>query len=39
MNFLANFFVELGSNLTNSSESACAAWFIDEPVCPKSLIK
>ena len=39
MSLLANFFVDLGSGLAQGSSSACVFMFLDEPKCPKSLLK
>lgn len=34
-----NLLVGLGSLLAKSANIACAMWFLDEPECPKSLLK
>lgn len=36
---LANIFAGVGTMASDSASSACIMWFIDEPECPKSLIK
>lgn len=36
---LANFFVSVGDALAGVASTACFVWYIDEPECPKSLIK
>ena len=35
----ANLLLALGAGLAQASSSACAMWFLDEPECPKSLLK
>ena len=39
MNFIASLLSSLGGMFANASSSACVGWWIDEPECPKSLIK
>lgn len=39
MNTLANIFAVVGNSVAETSTKACAMWFVDEPECPKSLIK
>ena len=39
MHFLTSLLAGLGSIFANSSSVACDFWWIDEPKCPKSLIK
>lgn len=39
MSFIASLLSSLGGMFANASSSACLAWWIDEPECPKSLIK
>ena len=34
-----NLLVALGSGLAQGSSSACVFMFLDEPECPKSLLK
>ena len=36
---IANFFVDVGSAAAATGSKACAMWFVDEPECPKSLLK
>jgi len=36
---LADILVGVGSGAANGASQACAMWYIDEPECPKSLIK
>lgn len=38
-NVIANFFIDVGSAAADTSSSGCFVFFIDEPECPKSLIK
>lgn len=39
MSFIASVLSSLGGLFANASSSACVVWWIDEPECPKSLIK
>lgn len=39
MNFLSNLFAGIGSLLANTGSQACYWVLIEEPECPKSLIK
>lgn len=39
MHFLASILSGLGSMFANATSVACDTWWIDEPECPKSLIK
>ena len=39
MNFLATILSMVGAAFANTSEKACHFMMIDEPECPKSLIK
>lgn len=39
MSFIASLLSSLGGMFANVSSTACAGWWIDEPECPKSLIK
>lgn len=39
MKFFANILAVLGLNAAEANASACWGWFLDEPECPKSLIK
>lgn len=36
---LANIFAGVGTMAADGASVACPMWFIDEPECPKSLIK
>ena len=36
---LADILVGVGSGAADTASQACFMWFIDEPECPKSLIK
>lgn len=36
---LANIFAGVGTMAADGESSACIMWYIDEPECPKSLIK
>lgn len=36
---LADILVGVGSSAANGASQACFMYFIDEPECPKSLIK
>lgn len=36
---LANFFVSVGDAIAGMASNACIIYFLDEPKCPKSLIK
>lgn len=38
-NVIANFFIDVGSAAADTGTKACFMWFVDEPECPKSLIK
>lgn len=39
MGFLASILKALGLGAANAGSQACVFWIIDEPECPKSLIK
>lgn len=39
MNFIANILSSLGSAVAETSSNACIFVMVDEPECPKSLIK
>lgn len=39
MRFFASILKALGLNAANAGSQACIYWIIDEPECPKSLIK
>lgn len=39
MNFIASLLSSLGGMFANASSTACYLWWLDEPECPKSLIK
>ena len=39
MNFIANLLANLGQSVAETSSSACVFMMLDEPECPKSLIK
>ena len=39
MSVLANLLLAVGSGLAQGSSSACIMWYLDEPECPKSLLK
>ncbi len=39
MNFVASLLAGLGDMFANAGSQACFYWFLDEPECPKSLIK
>ncbi len=39
MNFIVSALSSLAGMFANASSVACAYWFLDEPECPKSLIK
>lgn len=39
MRFLASLLATVGSSLANLGSQACFAIIVDEPTCPKSLIK
>lgn len=39
MGFLANILAALGVGSANTGSQACHLFILDEPVCPKSLIK
>ena len=39
MNFVASLLSALGNMFAGAASNACVAWWIDEPECPKSLIK
>lgn len=39
MGFISNLLAALGIGSAASGSQACFCWFIDEPSCPKSLIK
>jgi cyclic lactone autoinducer peptide len=36
---LANIFAGIGAIAAGGESNACVMWYIDEPECPKSLIK
>ena len=38
-NFLASLLTGIANNMAFTSSSACVYWWVDEPTCPKSLIK
>lgn len=39
MSFIASLLSSLGGMFANASSVACDWWWLDEPECPKSLIK
>ena len=39
MNFVVSLLEGLGSMFANAGSTACMLWWLDEPKCPKSLIK
>ncbi len=39
MSFIASLLSKLANGAANVGSSACMAFWIDEPECPKSLIK
>lgn len=39
MSFIASLLSSLGGMFANASSVACPSWWLDEPECPKSLIK
>jgi len=39
MSFLADMFRSFFTHVAGVSSNTCAAWYWDEPECPKSLIK
>lgn len=39
MNFVINFLKNLGKISSSVGTNACISWFVDEPKCPKSLLK
>ena len=39
MGAIASFLANTGSFFANLGSQACTFWIIDEPKCPKSLIK
>lgn len=39
MVFLANFLVTVGEAIAGLGSTACFVFYLDEPECPKSLIK
>lgn len=39
MSLIVSLLSSLGSMFAGASSSACVVWWIDEPECPKSLIK
>ncbi len=39
MRFFASILKALGLGASNAGSQACAFWYVDEPECPKSLIK
>lgn len=36
---LANIFAGVGTMAADGASVACPMWYVDEPECPKSLIK
>ena len=39
MNFIANLLEKIGAGFAETSSKECVMLYIDEPECPKSLIK
>lgn len=39
MKFFASILKALGIGAANTGSQACIYWVVDEPTCPKSLIK
>lgn len=39
MNFVVSALSSLAGMFANAASTACAFWFLDEPECPKNLIK
>ena len=39
MNFIASLLEKIGSGFAETSSQECIVLYIDEPECPKSLIK
>ncbi len=39
MSIIATLLSSIGGLFANTSSTACVAWWLDEPECPKSLIK
>lgn len=39
MNLFASILAALGFGAAGAGSQACWSWFVDEPECPKSLIK
>ena len=39
MKFLVSLLAGLGVAAANGTSNACSVWIVDEPKCPKSLIK
>ena len=39
MSFIASLLSSLGGMFANASSSTWVCWWLDEPKCPKSLIK
>ena len=39
MSFIASLLSSLGGMFAGSASNACLSWWLDEPECPKSLIK
>lgn len=39
MKFLVSLLAGLGVSAANTASNACSIWIVDEPKCPKSLIK
>lgn len=39
MNFIVSALSSLAGMFANATSTACIVWFLDEPKCPKSLIK
>lgn len=39
MRFFASILKALGLGAANMGSQACTFWYVDEPECPKSLIK
>ncbi len=39
MSFIVSILTGVGSFFANAGSQACFTWWMDEPKCPKSLIK
>lgn len=39
MNFIVSALSSLAGMFANATSTACLVWWVDEPECPKSLIK